>query len=63
MSPRVRTGAVELERGISSGKQEFDTDETQWPVHQPTIKVEARAQCSGILAGSVFQIILLLAAN
>jgi len=47
VSPRVRTGAVELERGISSGKQEFDTDETQWPVHQPTIKVEARAQCSG----------------
>jgi len=52
-SPRVRSGALDLERGLSSGKQEFETDEKQWPVNKPTIKVEARAQCSGIHRQSV----------
>jgi len=46
-SAHVRTGAHDLERGLSSGKQEFDTDEKEWPVNKPTIKAEARAQCSG----------------
>jgi len=46
-SARVRSGALDLERGLSSGKQEFGTDHKEWPVSKPTIKVEARAQCSG----------------
>jgi len=36
-----------LERGLSSGKQEFDSDNKEWPVSEPIIKLEARAQCSG----------------
>ena len=43
----ISSGALDLQREISSGKQEFDTDSKNWPVNQPTIKVEARSQCSG----------------
>lgn len=45
--PVLKSGAFELERGISSGKQDYEVDEKQWPVNKPTIKVEARAQTSG----------------
>ena len=42
-----KSGMSNLERGVSSGKQEFDTDANEWPIRQPIIKLEARAQCSG----------------
>jgi len=42
-----QSGMNNLERGVSSGKQEFDTDANEWPITQPIIKLEARAQCSG----------------
>lgn len=45
--PALKTGALELERGISSGKQDYATEENEWPVNKPTIKVEARAQTAG----------------
>lgn len=43
----MKSGALDLQRGLSSGKQDFDTDKNEWPIYQPVIKVEARAQCSG----------------
>ena len=48
-SPAVRSGAndITLERGLTSGKQSFETDETLWPVSQPIEKVEAKWQTSG----------------
>ena len=46
---KFKSGALNLERGLSSGKQDFDTDKKEWPIYRPTIKVEARAQCSGAL--------------
>ncbi|XP_046441655.1 indole-3-acetaldehyde oxidase-like isoform X1 [Daphnia pulex] len=46
-APEFRSGALNLERKIMSGKQDYDIDSKEWPVNQPTIKVEARAQCSG----------------
>ena len=48
-APEFRSGALNLERGIMRGKQDYDTDPKEWPVNQPTIKVEARAQCAGTL--------------
>ncbi len=48
-APEFRSGALNLERKIMSGKQDYDTDPNEWPVNQPTIKVEARAQCSGTI--------------
>lgn len=30
-----------------SGKQDYDTDQKEWPVNQPTPKIEANAQCAG----------------
>lgn len=44
----LKSGALELERGFSSGKQDYETDENQWPLNKPVIKLEARAQTSGI---------------
>ncbi len=45
--PVLRSGSANLERGLSSGKQDFDTVSKDWPLHQPVPKLEARAQCSG----------------
>ncbi|KAF4522205.1 hypothetical protein B566_EDAN007356 [Ephemera danica] len=42
-----RSGGKDLERPLSSGKQEYETDKTMWPVNQPIPKIEALAQCSG----------------
>ena len=46
-APALRSGALNLERTLTTGKQDYDTDSKEWPVNKPTIKVEARAQCSG----------------
>lgn len=46
-SPSLRSGARNLERDVMVGKQDYDTDSKEWPVNEPTIKIEARAQCSG----------------
>lgn len=43
----LKSGAHNLVRDIMVGKQDYDTDSKEWPVNQPTIKIEARAQCSG----------------
>lgn len=47
--PKVRSGSLDLVRGISTGRQEFETHPDKWPLNQPVTKIEARAQCSGIL--------------
>ena len=46
-SPEVQSGAEDLDRGLSSGQQSFDTDEDLWPVSEPREKVEAKWQTSG----------------
>ena len=46
-SPAVQTGAEDLSRGLTSGQQSFDTDESVWPVSQPRQKVEANWQTAG----------------
>ena len=38
---------MELERGLSSGQQSYETDEDLWPVSEPREKVEAKWQTSG----------------
>lgn len=43
----VQSGAASLKRDLSSGKQDFDTDPKEWPIHEPIAKIEAKAQCSG----------------
>ncbi|XP_078042324.1 uncharacterized protein LOC144472818 isoform X2 [Augochlora pura] len=47
VDPKVRTGGTILERGLSSGKQEYDTDKNLWPLNQPLPKIEAAYQTSG----------------
>ena len=45
----MRTGATNLDRGLSRGEQSYDTDESLWPVSQPIEKVEAKFQTAGEL--------------
>lgn len=44
---RIRSGGTLLERGLSSGKQDFNTDKNLWPINQPVPKLEAMYQTSG----------------
>jgi hypothetical protein len=44
---RLISGGRDLFRPLSSGKQQFDTDKTEWPLTKPVPKLEALAQCSG----------------
>ena len=46
-SEDVRSGAVDLERGLTSGTQSFETDSALYPVSQPVEKVEAKWQTAG----------------
>lgn len=44
---KARSGASILERGLSSGKQNFETDKNIWPLNQPLPKLESINQTSG----------------
>ena len=45
----MRSGANDItrQRGLTSGKQNFETDESLWPDSQPIEKVEAKWQTAG----------------
>lgn len=46
-SPRYRSGGTLLERPVSSGKQDYQTDSSLYPLNQPVEKLEAQIQASG----------------
>ncbi|PNF21140.1 hypothetical protein B7P43_G05076, partial [Cryptotermes secundus] len=41
------SGGKILERPISTGKQDFETNQSVWPLNKPVPKLEAVTQCSG----------------
>lgn len=43
----MRSGGSILQRKLSSGKQDFDTDKNLWPLNQPIPKTESIYQTSG----------------
>ena len=45
----MRSGALNLDRGLSRGEQSYDTDESLWPVSEPIEKIESKWQTSGEL--------------
>ncbi|XP_043523035.1 xanthine dehydrogenase/oxidase-like isoform X2 [Frieseomelitta varia] len=47
VNSKARSGASILERGLSSGKQNFETDKNLWPLNQPLPKLESIYQTSG----------------
>ncbi|XP_034185073.2 uncharacterized protein LOC117606576 isoform X1 [Osmia lignaria lignaria] len=47
VDPKMRSGGSVLQRGLSSGKQDFDTDKNLWPLNQPLPKMESIHQTSG----------------
>lgn len=47
MDPKARSGGTLLERGLSSGKQDFDSNKNLWPLNQPLPKLESIYQTSG----------------
>ena len=54
-SPEVQSGAYGCIRGLSSGSQTYETDESLYPVNKPVEKYEGRLQCTGeaIYSGDV----------
>ncbi|XP_073981070.1 uncharacterized protein isoform X1 [Rhodnius prolixus] len=47
VNERYRTGCNNLQRPLSSGKQEYVTNKAEWPLTQPMPKMESLIQCSG----------------
>lgn len=47
VAPQYRSGAVLLDRPVSTSTREFDTDKTVWPLNKPCTKVEGIYQCAG----------------
>lgn len=47
LSPRNKSGGLKLNRPISSGIQEFETNEAKYPLTEPISKIEALSQTSG----------------
>jgi len=47
VSPKFKSGSQEIERNLMYGKQDYDTDKSEWPLYQPIPKLEARVQASG----------------
>jgi hypothetical protein len=41
------SGGKILDRPISTGKQDFETNKSVWPLNKPVPKLEAVTQCSG----------------
>jgi xanthine dehydrogenase/oxidase len=41
------SGGKILERPVSTGKQDFETNKSVWPLNKPVPKLEAVTQCSG----------------
>ncbi|KAF2885005.1 hypothetical protein ILUMI_21179 [Ignelater luminosus] len=46
-SARNKSGGAKLVRPVSSGTQDYETNESLYPLTQPIPKLEALAQCSG----------------
>ncbi|XP_015433474.1 PREDICTED: indole-3-acetaldehyde oxidase-like [Dufourea novaeangliae] len=47
LDPKLRSGGSILDRGLSSGKQDFETDKNLWPLNKPIPKMESVYQTSG----------------
>ncbi|BES97399.1 2 iron, 2 sulfur cluster Hypothetical protein [Nesidiocoris tenuis] len=47
VNERNKSGSSLLTRSVSSGRQDFDTDRSRWPVNQPVPKLEGLMQCAG----------------
>ena len=47
MTSSIQSGAENIVRGLSSGQQSYDTDESLWPVSEPQEKIEGRWQSAG----------------
>ncbi|XP_074027296.1 uncharacterized protein isoform X2 [Leptinotarsa decemlineata] len=47
ISNRNRSGGTLIQRPLSTGVQQFGTQKNEWPLTEPVIKIEARAQTSG----------------
>ncbi|CAL8110877.1 unnamed protein product [Orchesella dallaii] len=47
VNPRIKSGAMDVERGLNVGYQTYDTDRSKWPLYQPIPKIESYPQASG----------------
>ncbi|CAG2214889.1 XDH [Mytilus edulis] len=47
VASKLRSGAMPLQRPLSSGQQSYDTKPMEWPLTEPLMKVEAMNQTTG----------------
>lgn len=47
LDEKLRSGGTMLERGLSSGKVDYETDKNLWPYNKPLPKKESIYQTSG----------------
>ncbi|GLV44087.1 Aldehyde oxidase 3 [Carabus blaptoides fortunei] len=47
VNPKYQSGGTRIERTLSTGSQEYQTDKKEYPVSEPIHKVDALMQCSG----------------
>lgn len=45
--PRLQSGSIQIQRGLSSGQQHYETDPSLYPVNKPIPKIEGESQCTG----------------
>jgi hypothetical protein len=38
----------QIQRGLSSGQQSYETDPSLYPVNKPIPKIESQSQCTGL---------------
>lgn len=47
VSDKYKSGAVPIQRSLSTGISTFNTDKNMWPITEPVLKYEGLVQCSG----------------
>ena len=44
---KLKSGGINIKRGLSDGKQFYKTDEEMWPMNKAVQKIEGNVQCTG----------------
>lgn len=47
INDNLKSGACNIQRGVSKGQQSYKSDTDMWPMNQGLAKVEGKSQCTG----------------
>ena len=46
-NPKFVSGAMDIEKRLTTAKHNYEYPEDEWPLYQPVPKIESAIQCSG----------------